>query len=119
MNTTRRLAVGLDPDGDGFYTLADRSVLSAPLVDAIRTENFDAFLRWLEPTASVQVPRTMRAWVRDHFAQPTMWELLQKLSMPVGLFQGEIDANTSAEQGARARAEGEGRGQSQPGIPLL
>ena len=27
-----------------------------------------------------------------------MWDLLQKLSMPVGLFQGEIDANTSAAQ---------------------
>jgi hypothetical protein len=27
-----------------------------------------------------------------------MWDLLQKLSMPVGLFQGEIDANTSAAE---------------------
>ena len=34
----------------------------------------------------------------DNFAQPTMWDLLQKLSMPVGLFQGETDANTSAGQ---------------------
>ena len=91
----------LDPDGDGFYTTADRSVLSAALVDAVRTENFDVFLRWLEPSAVVAVPRTMRAWVQDHFAQPTMWDLLQKLSMPVGLFQGEIDANTSAA-GVRA-----------------
>jgi pimeloyl-ACP methyl ester carboxylesterase len=64
----------LDPDGDGFYTPADRTVLSAPLVNAIRTENFDGFLPWLESSASVAVPRTMRAWVQDHFAQPTMWD---------------------------------------------
>jgi pimeloyl-ACP methyl ester carboxylesterase len=88
----------LDPDGDGFYTQADRRVLSADLVNAIRTENFDDFLPWLEPNAVAQVPRTMRAWAQDHFAQPTMWDLLQKLSMPVGLFQGEADANTSAAQ---------------------
>ncbi len=86
----------LDPDGDGFYTTADRARLSAPLVNAIRTENFDIFLQWLEPAAVAQVPRTMRAWVQDHFAQPPMWDLLQKLTIPVGLFQGEIDANTSA-----------------------
>ena len=44
------------------------------------------------------VPRTMRVWVQDHFTQPAMWDLLQKLSIPVGLFQGETDANTSAAQ---------------------
>ena len=43
----------------------------------------------------------MSAWVKDHFSQPTMWELLSQLSMPVGLFQGELDHNTPAD-GVRA-----------------
>jgi len=85
-----------DRDGDGFYTKNDRLLLSKPLMDAIQAENLDVFLPWLERSASVEVPATVRVWVKDHFAQPTMWELLSKLSMPVGLFQGEIDANTSA-----------------------
>jgi len=88
----------LDPDGDGLYTIADRSVLSAGLVNAIRTDNFDGFLPWLEASAGVAVPRTVRLWMQDHSTQPTMWDLLQKLSIPVGLFQGETDANTPAAQ---------------------
>ena len=67
-------------------------------MNAIRTENFDGFLPWLEASAGVAVPRTMRVWVQDHFTQPAMWDLLQKLSIPVGLFQGETDANTPAAQ---------------------
>src|SRR5262249_6591476 len=55
------------------------------------------FIPWLEAGAAAQVPRTMTDWAKDHFSQPAMWGLLSQLSMPVGLFQGEIDANTSVE----------------------
>jgi hypothetical protein len=87
-----------DADGDGFYTLKDRRNLSKPLVDAIEAGDIDTFLPWLQRTAGVAVPEPMSEWLKDHFKQPAMWDLLQKLSMPVGLFQGEIDANTSAAE---------------------
>jgi alpha-beta hydrolase superfamily lysophospholipase len=53
----------------------------------------------------------MRVWVQDHFTQPTMWDLLQKLSMPVGLFQGETDAHTPAAQvcGLEQKAKAAGK----------
>ena len=31
--------------------------------------------------------RTMTEWVKDHLSQPTMWDLMSKLHMPVGLFR--------------------------------
>ena len=98
----------LDPDGDGFYTREDMRRLNKTLVDAIEAGDINTFLPWLQRSAGVQVPEPMADWLRDHFKQPTMWDLLQRLSMPVGLFQGEIDGNTSAaevrvlEQKARA-----------------
>jgi pimeloyl-ACP methyl ester carboxylesterase len=90
-----------DHNGDGVYTRDERLASSGPLVEAIQTDNFDVFIPWLQADAAAQVPSSMRAWVKDHSSQPTMWDLLSQLSMPVGLFQGEIDHNTSAA-GVRA-----------------
>jgi pimeloyl-ACP methyl ester carboxylesterase len=88
----------LDADGDGFYTREDMRRLNKTLVDAIEAGDINTFLPWLQRTAGVAVPEPMSEWLKDHFKQPAMWDLLQKLSMPVGLFQGEIDANTSAAE---------------------
>lgn len=87
-----------DRNGDGVYTRDELLTASKPLVEVIQKENFDAFIPWLQGSAAVQVPRTMTEWVKDSFSQPTMWELLSKLTMPIGLFQGEVDHNTPAEQ---------------------
>ena len=52
----------------------------------------------------------MTEWVKDHFSQPTMWELLSKLTMPVGLFQGEWTTtrrpNRCARSSGTAKAAG-------------
>lgn len=87
-----------DANGDGVYTRDELVTRARPLVEAIQKENFDAFIPWLQGSAAVQVPRTMTEWVKDSFSQPTMWELLSQLTMPVGLFHGEVDHNTPAEQ---------------------
>ncbi len=85
-----------DTDGDGFYTLAEYLAKSKPLVDLIEAENFDVIERWLQAAAAVPVPNPTRAWLKDHFSRPSMWDTVSKLTMTVGFFQGEIDANTSA-----------------------
>jgi pimeloyl-ACP methyl ester carboxylesterase len=90
-----------DRNGDGVYTRDELLASTRPIVEAIETENFGGFIPWLTASAATQVPRTMTEWARDNFSQPTMWDLLSKLSMPVGLFQGEADHNTPAE-GVRA-----------------
>jgi pimeloyl-ACP methyl ester carboxylesterase len=87
-----------DRNGDGVYTRDELLAATKPLVDAIQKENFAAFIPWLQANAAVQVPRTMTEWMKDHLSQPTMWELMSKLTMPIGLFQGEVDHNTPAEQ---------------------
>jgi fermentation-respiration switch protein FrsA (DUF1100 family) len=95
---------------DGFYTAEEAHTRLKPLTDAVQADNFDVFIPWLTASAGVQVPGTMTAWYKDHLAQPTMWDVLSKLSMPVGLFQGEIDANTPAADvralEAKAKAAG-------------
>lgn len=85
-----------DTDGDGFYTMAEYLARSKPLVDSIEAENLDVIERWLQASAAMPVPSPTRAWLKDHFSQPSMWTLVSKLTMPVGFFQGELDANTSA-----------------------
>lgn len=85
-----------DTDGDGFYTLPEALARSKPLVAMIEAENLDVIERWLQAAAAVPVPSPTRAWLKDHFSQPSMWAVVSKLTMPVGFFHGELDANTSA-----------------------
>ncbi|HEY7186901.1 MAG TPA: hypothetical protein VH436_10145 [Vicinamibacterales bacterium] len=87
-----------DPDGDGFYTEADRERLSKPLVDAIAAGNIAVTEGFLKTSATVPIPP---GWVTDHFSHGSMWDFVSKLTMPVGVFQGEDDANTPAS-GVRA-----------------
>ena len=87
-----------DPNGDGVYTVDDSLVTNRGFVDAIRAENLDVIVPVLAPRAAVQVPGAAGAWMADHFRQPPMWDLLSKISVPVGLFQGEDDGQTSAAE---------------------
>jgi uncharacterized protein len=99
-----------DLDGNGVYSLAEARTVTKPLTDAILADNLEGFIPWLTPSAIVQVPGTMTSWYKDHLAYPEMWTLLSKLSMPVAMFQGEIDANTPASDvrmlEAKAKAAG-------------
>jgi dienelactone hydrolase len=97
-----------DPDGDGFYTEADRERLSKPLVDAIGTGNITITEGFLKTSATVPIPP---GWVKDHFSHGSMWDFVSKLTMPVGVFQGEDDANTPASgvRALEARAKAAGK----------
>ena len=90
-----------DRNSDGVYSRDESLTATRPLTEAVRAGQIDVFLPWLQASAGVETPNPMSAWVKDHFSQPTMWELLSQLSMPVGLFQGELDHNTPAA-GVRA-----------------
>ena len=85
-----------DLNADSVYTLEEARARMKPLTDAVLADNFDGFMPWLSGAAGVQVPGTMTSWYKDHMAFPSMWDLLSKVALPVGVFQGEIDANTSA-----------------------
>lgn len=112
----KQLPVGVvfqtfDRNGDGSYTVEDSRIINAPIAAAIRGEDFDVFVPVLEGRAVAQVPGTTVAWMQDHFRQPAMWDLLAKISVPVGLFQGEDDGNTSVAEIRllEERAKGAGR----------
>jgi pimeloyl-ACP methyl ester carboxylesterase len=81
----------LDPDKDGAYTVADRPLLARELVTGIQASNMAIVNGFLKATAAVTIPQ---GWAEDQFAYPPMWQLLSKLEMPVGLFQGDADAST-------------------------
>jgi pimeloyl-ACP methyl ester carboxylesterase len=95
----------LDPDKDGAYTVADRSLLAKDLVAGIQAGNMTIVNGFLKLAAAVTIPQ---GWAEDHFAYPPMWQFLSKLDMPVGFFHGDADANTpiagvkSLEQQAKA-----------------
>ena len=74
--------------------MVDRQQLSKPVVMAFQAGNIPAVERFLKTTAVVPIPP---GWVKDHFSHGSMWDFVSRLSMPVGLFQGEIDANTPVE----------------------
>jgi pimeloyl-ACP methyl ester carboxylesterase len=101
-----------DLNGDGVYSREEAVTLTKPLTDAVLSDNLDGFLPWLTASAVVQVPGTMASWYRDHMAYPAMWDLLSKLSMPVGIFQGEIDANTPAADVRELEAKAKGAGKT-------
>jgi pimeloyl-ACP methyl ester carboxylesterase len=90
-----------DRNNDGTYTRDELMTVMKPILDAIRDDDIDGYVQWLQGAAAVQVPGSVKAWVQDHLRQPPMWNLLAQLSMPIGIFQGEADHNTSAD-GVRA-----------------
>ena len=83
----------LDVSSDGFVTVDDLRVLRKPILDGIAANNYDVINAFLSQTSVVSLPK---GWVQDHFAHPPMWSVLSRLSIPVGLFQGNADRNTPA-----------------------
>lgn len=84
----------VDPDKDGFMTLADMKLLTKPLADAFASGNVEITEAFLKQSAGVAIPK---GWTADHFAHRPMWDFLSPLSMPVGIFQGDDDRNTGIE----------------------
>jgi pimeloyl-ACP methyl ester carboxylesterase len=84
----------VDPDKDGFMTLADMKVLTKPLSDAFASGNVEITEAFLKGAAAVATPK---GWVADHFAHRPMWDFLSPLTVPVGIFQGDDDRNTGVE----------------------
>lgn len=98
----------VDPDKDGFMTLADMKVLTKPLSDAFASGNVEITEAFLKQAAIVEIPK---GWVADHFTHRAMWDFLSPLTMPVGIFQGDDDRNTGVEdvQALEKLAKGAGR----------
>jgi pimeloyl-ACP methyl ester carboxylesterase len=82
-----------DVDKDGFFTAEDLKILTKSLSDAADKDNFEVLDGWAKTSADVTTPKD---WFKDHFAHQPIWEFLSKLNMPVGLFQGNADANVPA-----------------------
>jgi pimeloyl-ACP methyl ester carboxylesterase len=83
----------LDADKDGLFTLDDIKALTRPLADAFEAGNVETTEAFLKQTAAVPIPA---GWVKDHFTHPPMWTFIEPLTMPVGIFHGEVDRNTPA-----------------------
>ncbi|MBI3789715.1 MAG: hypothetical protein HY275_02420 [Gemmatimonadetes bacterium] len=96
-----------DHDGDGFFTEDEMSFLTRPYLDAIDRENFALLDRWAATAAAVSTPA---GWFADHFAHQELWSYLATLTVPVGVFQGGMDAMVSIDAlrrlQQRARAAG-------------
>jgi acetyl esterase/lipase len=83
-----------DRDGDGYFTVDEMRLLKKDFVAAIDANDYAMVNNWLKVTAVVSIPKD---WVKDHFAQPTMWTFLSRLDMPIGLFHGNGDNLTPIE----------------------
>lgn len=96
-----------DKDGDGFLTKEEFRMLPNPLRDAVEQNNYEVLDQWARTNAGVTTPR---GWFKDRFAHPTIWTFFSQLNIPVGLFQGSADTNTSIEAvrelEAKARSAG-------------
>jgi len=79
-----------DRNGDGVFTVDERRELSAGLVKAADTENWEVLNSWLKVSAAVATPK---GWFQDHFAHKPIWEFLSKLNQPIGFFQGAKDSS--------------------------
>jgi pimeloyl-ACP methyl ester carboxylesterase len=83
----------VDADKSGFITVDDIAALTKPLADAFDAGNVEITEAFLKQTAAVPIPP---GWVKDHFTHGAMWTFIAPLTMPVGIFQGEVDRNTPA-----------------------
>jgi alpha-beta hydrolase superfamily lysophospholipase len=96
-----------DVNADGVFTAADTKLRLKMFLDAVEASDFDILDRWAKTSAGVTTPEN---WFRDHFSHAPMWTFLSALTMPVGLFHGDADSNTSIEGvrelEARSRAAG-------------
>jgi pimeloyl-ACP methyl ester carboxylesterase len=78
-----------DRDGDGYFTADDMKIMSKYYLDAVDAKDYEILDKWAQTAAGVSTPK---GWFKDHFAQPPMWTFLSSLDLPIGLFQGRLDA---------------------------
>jgi acetyl esterase/lipase len=83
-----------DLNADGVFTLDESRQRAKPLIDAVDAGNYEVLNSWAKTSAGVATPEH---WFRDHFAHATIWTFLSALKMPVGLFHGGADTNTSVD----------------------
>src|SRR4030095_7135948 len=79
-----------DRNHDGFITLEDRRELSISLINAADKPDYEILNSWLKVSAAVATPKD---WFKDHFAHKPIWDFLSQINMPVGCFQGALDAS--------------------------
>lgn len=92
-----------------MFTVDDMRVLTGVLVNAVDAENFGVLDQWARTSAAVSTPAN---WFRDHFAHAPIWSFLSRIEVPVGLFHGEADVNTSVEGIRRPEAQARDAGRS-------
>jgi pimeloyl-ACP methyl ester carboxylesterase len=83
-----------DQNGDEVFTASDFEIINQKYVNAIDNEDFQVLNDWGKASAGVVLPSD---WFKDHFAHAEMWEFLEGLKMPVGLFHGDRDNMASME----------------------
>jgi hypothetical protein len=82
----------LDRSGDSVLSVEDITLLTARLGDALTKSDFASLDQWAKTSAAVSTPAN---WFKDHFAHATIWTFLSRVDIPVGIFHGEADVNTS------------------------
>lgn len=97
-----------DANRDSVFSVDDVKVGTKRFLDAIDNDDYAVLQAWARAAAAVAVPE---GWFADHFAYPTMWSFLSRLDIPVGLFQGDMDAMTpiGAVRALEERARAAGR----------
>jgi pimeloyl-ACP methyl ester carboxylesterase len=83
-----------DRNGDGTFTAADMPLLSKTYLDAVEQRDYEVLNRWARTSSGMTTPDN---WFKDHFEHAALWTFLSRLDMPVGLFHGDADSNTSVE----------------------
>ena len=82
----------VDRNGDGVFNVDDMRVINKKLLDAVDNEDFDTLQAWAKTSAAVVVPDH---WFEDHFSHADIWSFLKESDIPVGVFHGDQDSNTS------------------------
>jgi pimeloyl-ACP methyl ester carboxylesterase len=81
-----------DQNGDGSFTVEDVRIVNKKLLDAVENDDFAALNDWGQAYAGVALPDR---WFENHFSHADMWSFLKRLDLPVGVFHGDRDNNTS------------------------
>src|SRR4029077_1201231 len=99
----------LDANGNETLEAADLRQLRKATLDAIDAKEIPPIEAYLKVTAAVSLPN---GWLADHFAHPPMWTFLSKLTVPVGIFHAEGDANTPVDGTRRLEEQAKKEGKT-------
>lgn len=83
----------LDANRDGVFTVDDIASMQRAYLEGLDRGDFATLDAWSRRFASVSLPV---GWWQDHFAHPSLPSFLERLDIPVGIFQGEWDNATPA-----------------------